>query len=225
MADVSDYINLITSEHADKPDFVATVSLICQAFVDIQNVTASLPDDYDLDQSIGVQEDADGLWIGITRFVPQPLANVYFSWGTENLGWGQGSWRGAFDPVEGLVRLDDETYRLLLKARAIANGWDGTTAGAMPALQELFSGTSTPDVKLFIQDHMDMSMSFVVAGQWPSAVFLSLLATGALGLKPTGVRVNYLKTSIGGLPVFGWGMGNDFVSGWGIGAWAVEIVP
>lgn len=221
--EITDYTSLITSEHNEKPDFVATVALSCQPFVDIQNLVLAFPAKYDLDVSVGVQEDADGLWIGVTRFVPVPLPDVYFSWGVLGLGWGEGNWKGPFDPSVGVVRLNDDDYRLLLKARVIANSWRGTTAEAMPALAELFSGSATPGTKLFIQDHMDMSMSFIVAGTWPSAVFLALLAIGALGIKPTGVRVNYRKTSVSGAPVFGWGVENDYISGWGVGAWAEAI--
>ncbi|MGC7970039.1 DUF2612 domain-containing protein, partial [Salmonella enterica] len=73
----------------------------------------TLPFDFDLDQAIGVQLDAVGEWVGISRNITVPLAGVYFSFDIAGLGFDQGVWKGPFDPDTGLTTLDDDTYRLL----------------------------------------------------------------------------------------------------------------
>lgn len=223
MSDVTDYTNLITSEHNQAPNFVATVALIAQAFVDQQNVALSLPGLYDLDVAVGAQLDAVGLWVGVSRFVSEPLTGVYFELDSDPLGLDRGYLEGPFDPPDGLVSLDDDTYRILIRARIIANHWDGTIANAMPALTELFLNSATPDALIFIQDNMDMSMTFAISGQSPGAAVLGLLATNALGIKPATVRVNYTQTSVYGGPIFGLDMENAYVSGLDVGALGIAI--
>ena len=52
-----------------------------------------------------------------SRHLRLELDDVYFEWGREAVGWARGSWKGLYDPETGMVRLPDETYRLLLKAK------------------------------------------------------------------------------------------------------------
>jgi hypothetical protein len=163
--------------------------------------------------------------VGISRFVKIPLANIYFAWATAGLGWAEGSWKGPFDPTQGITELDDATYRLLIRTKIAANSWDGTVMGAASALANIFNNTLTPGTKLFIQDNYDMTMTVGISGELPPAVFLSLLATGEIQLRPVGVSASYVKTSVNNTPCFGWGESNEFVSGWGTGAWAAPIVP
>lgn len=139
MAQTSDYIGLVTSEHADKPKFVATLSALVQCFVDLQNVTLQIPFDFDLDVAVGVQLDAVGEWVGISRNVNTPLTGVYFSFDTVALGFDQGVWKGPFDPDTGVVSLDDDTYRLLIRAKIGANNWDGTLGSSAAILNSIFN--------------------------------------------------------------------------------------
>lgn len=67
---------------------------------------------------------------------------MYFEWGREAVGWARGSWKGLYDPETGMVRLPDETYRLLLKAKIGANRWDGTVPGAYEVWESAFADTA-----------------------------------------------------------------------------------
>jgi len=223
MVEVSEYTDLITSEHNDKTKFVGTVELSVQPFVDMQNLLLSMPDKYDLDQSVGAQLDTDGLWIGVSRYVNLPITNVYFSWDTNNLGWEQGVWQGEFDPSDAVSTLDDDTFRLLLKARVIANKWNGVAAQAYPALEVLFSGSGTPNTDILLYDFLDMSMAFIISGQWPSAVFQAVLTQGELGLKPAGVTVHYLKVATDGASAVGIDIAADLAGGWDTGTLLIPV--
>lgn len=216
MADVDAYLGLITSYHAGKPKFEAMVRALVEPVVAQQAFMAHLPLDLDLDQAIGVQLDQVGEWVGRTRFVKVPIANAWFTWGDANRGWGRGIWFDPrYDSPSGITRLDDNTYRTLLRAKIAANNWDGTLPGAKAALEVLFPNG---DTSIIVIDNQDMTITFGVVGVIPSALFIALLSQGYLPLKPEGVKANYRITTRSG-PIFGWGVDNDLIGGWGRGAW------
>lgn len=216
MADISQYTDLITSQHNKRQKFMAVVETLAQPMVDLQNLLSSMPDRFDLDNAVGDQLDTIGIWVGISRNVPVPLTDVYFSLDIDGLGFDQGSWKGPFDPDTGLTRLDDETYRLAIRAKIGANHWDGTLESSKAILDSIFGGGTF----VFIQDNQDMSMTIGIAGVVPSAVFLALLANGLIPLKPEGVRINIvIVTTVDGAPIFGFDMSNNLVAGFDAGAW------
>lgn len=139
MPDIKDYTGKITSEHADKPKYMAMVEAVSQCFLDTSQVAAGLPDDFDLDLATDAQLDDVGLWVGISRNIPTPLTNVYFAFDTPGLGFDQGSWKGPFDPDNGITTLDNETYRSLLRAKIGANHWDGTLESSKAILDLIFN--------------------------------------------------------------------------------------
>lgn len=215
MASLSDYLALITTEHSDKPKYMAMVEAVVQPMVDALNASQGLPADFDLDQAIGAQLDIVGLWVGIGRRVKTPLVGVYFSLDVVGLGFDQGVWKGPFDPDSGVVALDDETYRVLIRAKIGANDWDGTLSGSKAILDPVFSGAT----HVFIQDNQDMSMTIGVSGEPPTAISLALLTGGYIPIKPEGVRVDYyIVTSVDG-PLFGFDLSNEYISGFDQGSW------
>lgn len=212
---MSKYTGLITSEHADKPRFVAVVEATTRPFLDIQATLLGLIDDFSLDEAVGVQLDQVGQWVGQGRRITTALTGVYFSWGTIGVGWGQGVWKGAFDPSTGLTTLDDAGYRLLLRAVISLNSWDGTTPAAAAAIAPLFPGNS-----IYVQDNFDMTISVAVSGWAVDPVAGALLTGGYLALRSATVGIKYFFPSGPAGPVFGWGADNDFIGGWGDSTWA-----
>lgn len=220
MAEITDYIGKLTSEHADKPRFSAMVAAVARCFVDAQNALAGMPASFDLDGAVGKRLDDVGLWVGVSRNVRVPLAGVYFSFDTAALGFDQGVWKGPFDPDTGVTSLDDETYRLLIRARIGANHWDGTLAGMNATLSQIFSG----DTHVFIQDNQDMSITVGISGKVPSALFLALLVGGYIPIKPQAVHVDYYIVSSGpDSPIFGFDMSNKYVAGFDAGSWGTVM--
>lgn len=215
MADLTDYTGLITSEHNQRPKFMAVVTALAQPMVDLMNVLGSMPAKFDLDDAVGVQLDDVGRWVGISRIIRTPLTDVYFSLDIDGLGFDQGIWKGPFDPDTGLTTLDDDTYRLVIRAKIGANHWDGTMEGSVAILNSIFGD----DTHVFIQDNQDMTMTIGIAGQQPSAVFLAMVAGGYIPLKPEGVRVDLVIVSTEDAPIFGFDVQNNFISGFDVGAW------
>jgi len=249
MPTVEDYLALIPAFNAQQPKLRDTIRAYIEPFVVTQAFLESFIEKFDLDTAIGVQLDAVGEWVGRSRYVTIPLPNVYFSFDIPGLGWDEGVWKGPYDPTEGLTRLDDDLYRLLLRAKIAANHWDGTVPGARVALRKMFtellqlgaqpiiSEDGSPllaedgspilaDPALFqgfyVEDTMRMSVIFALAGHLPSAIFLSLWAGGYIPLKPAGVEAIYLFTSVNDTPVFGFDVANGYISGWDEGSWGVN---
>ena len=117
MANTDDYIGRLSAYHRARPRFKATVAALCDAAAGVRELYGSMPAAFDLDLAIGAQLDAVGRWVGLDRKVRTPISNVYFSHDIDGLGFDQGVWQGPFDPDSGLTELDDDTYRLLLRAK------------------------------------------------------------------------------------------------------------
>lgn len=220
---IENYLNLITSEHRDKPKFEATVTVGVSPFAKIQDVLNGLPADFDIDTATGVQIDAVGVWIGRSRRIDTPLTGIYFTWeGLLSEGWDAGSWKGEFDPDSGLVDLPDGAYRTLLKAKIAANNWDGSIPQAYDIWLSAFGAESI----LLIQDNQDMSMVIAIAGERLDTIEQALLVNGYIPLKPEGVKVNYYAVAPSAGTLMAWDVTpNTALAGWDSGQWATELIP
>ena len=184
---VATYQGRITSEHADKPKFMALVGLLSQCYVDAQAVVNSLATAFDLDVAVGSQLDTDALWIGASRGVQTPIENAYFSFDdeTHNVGFDEGIWFLPLDPQFVVQSLDDESFRLFLRFKIAANHWDGTTASLYTILTELFS----PAVVTISEG--TMTCNITITGMPPSTLFKTLTEDGVLPTKAAGVAFTY----------------------------------
>lgn len=220
--DVTPYTGLITSEHADKPNFSAVVAAVCQGHADNIALLQSLPQAFDIDSAIGVQLDAVGQWVGVSRYVASPLSGVYFALDTPGVGFDQGIWWAPGEPTSGVTALPDDIYRLLLKARIIANQWDGTIPGAYAAWNALFAGQG---LQILIQDNGDMTMTLALTGATNNPTFRALFSGGYLDLRPAGVEIDGYLYPSADAPIFGFDVENSSIAGFDVGAWAVSVIP
>lgn len=163
---MSKYTELITNYHATRRLFPQHIDLITRPLTDTYIATGGLIDGFDLDTAIGVQLDILGEWIGRSRQVSTPITGIYFSWDTESLGWDRGNWQGPFDPNEGLMQLSDDTYRVVLKAKAAINQWDGRNESIPDILDVALAGSG---VRMAIIDNLDMTESIWVMAD-PDAI-------------------------------------------------------
>lgn len=214
------YLDLITSEHRDKPKFSATVSALVAPMESLQQFLATLPGVFDLDDAVGAQLDAVGVRVGRSRLVSTQISGVYFSWDTDSLGWEQGYWQGPYDPDSGIASLNDDTYRIILRAKIAANQWDGTLSTINDILAPILGDSSA---LLFIEDHQDMTASVCISGEIPSSLVLALISQEYIPVRPAGVKYDYAVTSENGSPIFGFDVDNDYIGGWDTGAWATAL--
>ncbi|CAB4150068.1 Protein of unknown function DUF2612 [uncultured Caudovirales phage] len=214
------YLNLITSQHRDKPKFLATVDLNTAVQRRVQDLLASMPEKFDVDNAVGQQLDVIGQWVGISRNVAIPVDGVYFSWdGSEFVGWEFGVWQDNLQPAT-ISTLPDDVYRTLIRAKIAANRWDGTTEGAYEVWDAVF-----PNLTILIQDNQNMSYGLIIQGGIIDSLTLALLTGGYIPLKPEGVRVTNYYVPVDTGPVFGWDVESDFIGGWDEASWTREIAP
>ena len=219
--DVTPYTGLITSEHQDKPKFMATVAASLQPLADMIATLNAMPAAFDLDEAEGAQLDAVGVRVGVSRQLAEPLTSVYFSLDTAGLGLDQGSLMGPFDPASGLVSLPDDSYLTLIRAKIASNQWDGTVASAYAIWNLVFAPAGSG---ILIQDNCDMTMVLALTGVLPNAVTLALFSGGLIDLKPAGVAVvdRYVPT-VADTPYFGLDIESAAIAGLGVGAFGTSL--
>lgn len=222
MKTVQDYLNLVTSEHQDKPNFTAMVAFTMTPSAYIQTLLTSMMENlFDLDKPpVGDQLDIIGQWVGVSRKVKIPITGVYFSWdGAEDIGWDFGVWEDPNQPAA-ITVLPDDAYLTLIRARIAANHWDGTTEGAYEIWAILF-----PALNILIQDNQNMSFILAVQGTVVDSLTKALLTQGYLPLKPEGVQITEYVFPVDTGPLFGWDTDSAFIDGWDSGSWGVEVPP
>lgn len=220
-ADITRFSDLITSQHSDKPKFMASLAAALQPYGDLIATLQSIPGLYDLDVAIGPRLDVVGEWVGRPRALGLPLTDVYFTLDEAGLGFDEGVWLGPFDPISGLVDLPDESYRTYLRAVIAANHWDGSIPEAYAVWHKLFDAAGS---RVLIQDNGDMTMLIALVGSTPDAITRALLTGGYLSLKPSGVRIaGYVGPSDPAAPLFGLDADTPSITGFDAGCWAQPL--
>lgn len=218
MTTTPEYIGLLTGQHRDQPRFAATVAALVDPLAGWSEVLRGMPANFDVtDAGIagchGDQLDIIGLWIGRSRFLSIPIANVFFSWDEDIItGWDSGKWQGEFESGSEAIVLNDDAYRALLMGKIAANGWDGTIAGAYATLAAAFGS----GVAFQIVDNQDMTQSVLVASEALAAAEEALLFQGFVPIKPAGVGTVYGFIPP---PVFPLTWNTSIATGWGAGTW------
>jgi hypothetical protein len=183
---IQQYIDLVTSEHADKPNFISWLTAHISIIDDLSSMLDVFSAAFDLDTATGSQLDILGEVIGVARTVPwQPTGSV--------------------SPV-----MDDDHFRLALKARIAINQWDGTITQIFDIWYNLL-----PNIYLVLHDNQDMTMSSLIIGMTDS-LDQDLVAHGYIVPKPESVHVN---TAFPSTKVFALGLDNDVFGGLGEGYW------
>lgn len=181
---LSYYLSLLTSQYRLAPKLNAWLVTLLSPLNDTTNALALMTEAFDLDFAVGVQLDVAGQIAGVSRTVNfQPSDSV--------------------SPV-----LDDDTYRLLIKATIAANQWDGTESALYPIWTNLFPGG-----RIVINDNQNMSATVIMSGVF-SSIIQDLIANGYIVPRPEGVEYTYVFSE---LPVFGLDEDNAFIAGLDVG--------
>lgn len=182
--DVNYYLRLITSQYQKSANMLAWLTANGAVYADIVACADSFSTAFDIDAAIGVQLDVLGTIVGQPRTMPfQPSNGV--------------------SPV-----LDDATYRLLIRARAMQNHWNGKISGLWTIWKRLFPGGF-----LLIQDHQDMTVSFYI-GVGLTSILQDLIVQGMILPRPQCVLYNYTFAT---LPMLGFDRNDDYIAGFDVG--------
>lgn len=184
MALMDNYKNLITNQHRDKPKYMATVETLLKYSEDIFSVAVYFDDNFDLDITIGNQEDILGHIVEENRILDFEPAN--------NLS-----------PI-----LDDETYRTLLKAKIAKNMWKGKTFD-LKDLWNIIFGKG-----IYICDNQDMTMDVIIAGDFTpieeELLYHGLIVPKPQSVRIRYLVMDYPKN----LPIFSYGNDNEILGGY-----------
>ena len=218
-ADITTYIDNITSEHIDKPKYTETVSVSVQPSADTKTVYLQAPSLYDLDIAVGEQLDVIGQWVGVSRNLNTPLTGVYFAFDTALVGFDEGMWQGSLDPASGLLTLPDEFYRLVIRARILNNSWNGTKEEIYRLADVLFAPSG---YTYFVEDHGDLSITIGLLGSVPpTPILTALVNSGTLDIKPVTIRIANRVAQQG--PVFSFDLDTVLFKGFDSSFWAHGI--
>lgn len=150
---VGPYQSLITSEHNQKPNFMAVVGVVAGAMADCLTAAEALQPAFSLPTAQGAQLDILGLWIGISRIIPNVLVPGYFGFSELSTGlpdglqlpFGEltdisigGKWYEYGGTASGSTTLTDAEYLTILRAQITKNQSNGTLGAIENALQFIF---------------------------------------------------------------------------------------
>lgn len=214
------YRNRVPSQNRNKEKFIATLQAVLDPVLSLQKLLASIPELYDLDRATGNQLDVVGEWVGRSRFISIPIEGVFFSFDdTEITGYDRGVWCGEYDATSGMTRLDDDSYRFLLKLQILANMWDGTPEKFYSGVRALFN-----DLSVVIEDHQNMTIAIGVVGKTLSSAQRALFLQQIAPFKPCGVRIDvFMLPQLDNTPLFAFDIDTDNLAGFDKGGWA-EII-
>jgi hypothetical protein len=177
---LSYYRSLITPEYQLATNFISWLTAALQKVDDVSFCLSQFDTAFDIDTASGLQLNFLGQVIGVSRIV-------------------------GFQPSNGVSPiLDDETYRLLLKARIAQNQWDGRISSLQAIWQQLFPGG-----KIIIEDAQNMTATIVLSGSF-SSITQDLITNGYIVPRPQAVLYNYTFST---LPIFGTDLDNSFIAG------------
>lgn len=144
----TEYLKLVTSQHYDKPKFIAWLTANLDVLDDADALIKSLDSAFDIDAAVGNQLDVLGQILGVNRLL-------------------------TFQPSVDSPTLDDNTYRFVLKAKIAQNQWDGT----IPGLTDLWNSVF-PLAPINIVDNQDMTCDITFISQNFTTLQRELISNG-----------------------------------------------
>ena len=169
---MSGYLGLVTSEHRNRPRFMATVAAVTDPLCGLQELLETMRAAFDVDSAVGGQLDRTGEWIGRSRHLRLELDDVYFEWGPGAGGGARGPWEGLSAPQTGLGRPPRGTYPPPPQAKTGADPRGGALPGPGGGRGRAFAGTGS---LILMQDNQDMSVVIGLAGTPLDAVMRMVL--------------------------------------------------
>ena len=140
MSLTDNYLDLITSQHRDKPKYIAMLSALFKHTDEMFDTAIYFDDEFSVDTAQGVQENIIGDIVGAKR--------------TLN-----------YDPEQGQYPvLDDGAYRSLIRASIAKNQWKGNIEDLKAVWMNIFGSG------IVVQDNQDMTIDVVVVGQFENIV-------------------------------------------------------
>ena len=214
---VTPYINLITSEHSARPNFISMVGETSQPFADmlaLMNTVTGIGGEYDLDSAVGVQLDVIGSLVGASRFVTSNV-NIYdFAFDVTGLGFDQGIWQN------GTIGIPDDHYRLYIKMIILNNKWNGSKIDAYGIMAILLNPFG---YSIYIEDpaNLTMNLGLISTTSTPDALVVAMFQAGLFDFRPLGVEILHHYTASSSERIFGFDVSSPVMGGFDTSCWAL----
>lgn len=189
--DIRDYLNIITSEHRSRPKYMDFVESIMHILIGQADCLESFEKHFEIETAIGKQLDIIGQIVGVSRVVKFVLE-------------------------DGSNVLNDDDYRLCIKAKIARNRWDGSLEHLFKIWHQLFGD----DLVLDFIDHQNMSCDISIGTDITTENIFRLIHNDMILPRPVGVQYSY---DYGMKPIFAYDEDYSYLRGWDIGFWTEDI--
>lgn len=192
---MSDWTDLVISEHVNKPKFMTALGIVAGAIQDITTLINGMPTLFDVDSAAGDQLDKVGEWVGRSRVVDQVLDPEFFGFADDNAALPFGELTNVaiggrfYEQGEGFATsstLGDPEYRTILKAKIVRNQWDGSIEGLENALAFVFNSQAA------VIDNGDLTLQINI-GRPITGVEKALLSTFDILPRAGGVKITSIQ--------------------------------
>lgn len=188
MSDANRYTELIAGAHFDKPRYQQFIYELTEPLNEARKRLAVFYKHFDVDTAVGVQLDAVGVRVGISRRLPMKLVGVYFA-------------------------LDDETYRAVIKTKILANKFDGKNESVPEFLNKALGYFGVP-AKLFdFQDQQNMHVVINLTKAETPPIVWELISRRLIDIVAAGVGMQIVDN----VPYFGFDYETASVQGFDSG--------
>lgn len=189
MINVEDLVKLATSEYVDRPKYISTIQSLLLPLENLMKLNHNMSTMLNLNTAKGVSLDLIGQILGVSRQVNfQPT-----------------------DPNDSPI-LNDDYYRLVLRAKIAKNQWDGTKENLFSIWDVLF-----PENPILLVDHQNMTVTVAIVGM-TDQLSKDLIANGYIIPKPAGVKYDYGFTLVEN-PIYAQDSNTDYLKGFDEGYW------
>lgn len=184
----------LLTQYRESDNLIAYIRALIDESDNLESVLQSLLTERFIDLAIGVQLDILGILVGQDRNIINANILKYFGFldGGQHVGGFGFKFYVAGDPLFSNFESDDETYRLLIRARAIRNRFDGTIEGMIEFVKFAFGAAycvvieqenATADIIIgtFLTDQQKALINFSDDNNFMP--------------KPAGVAFNYFDAS------------------------------
>ena len=178
------YPSLVTSFN-QRPKFLAMIKVLTEAFWSLVQLSSQVDQFYNIETAVGSQLDVLGRWIGFSRTLD--ISKQWFSFNELYEGFDMGEWYVFGDVPYESVKLTDQLYRIILKAKILINKFDGTRPAFEAILNQLFS---LDQVSFNVVQESPMNVSVKISGRINQIIFF-LLTENILDITPVGVSLKW----------------------------------
>ena len=154
------YENMVPSWPASQTRFMQFFRLVLGMPEQLRILLERIASGHALEEATGAQLDTLGALVQVDRVLP-------------------------FSPLSAPRRLEDDDYRLLIRAQIARNRWDGTNEGAADIFASIF-----PDFGIVLEDQQDCSINVVLRGTF-SDLQIEMINAGLLIPRPAGITMTY----------------------------------